>query len=65
MDRRIRNTLLFVGSALGTALMLFGLMALSFGDREGWTYIVGSVAAFALAFAPGIRLRKKLGPPEA
>lgn len=63
MHRRVRNTLLFVGSLLGAALLVLGLVALSDGDRLGWACLVGAVFAFALAFAPDRRLRDRLRPP--
>lgn len=65
MHRRVRNTLLFAGSLFGTALLIGGVVALQRGERTGWTYIIGAVAAYALAFAPGRRLRDKLQPPDA
>lgn len=65
MNRRIRNILLFLGSAFGTALLIAGIGVLLKGDRSGWTYIVGAVLAFVLAFAPGRRLRDAVRPPDA
>jgi hypothetical protein len=63
MHRRVRNTLLFVGSLLGAALLVLGLVALGDGDRRGWACLVGAVFAFALTFAPGLRLRDRFWPP--
>jgi hypothetical protein len=64
MNRRARNVLLFIGSTLGSALLILGIVRLTDGDRSGWIAIVGAIFAFALAFTPGKRLRNELRPHE-
>jgi hypothetical protein len=65
MTRRFRNVLLFVGTVLGTGLLILGIIALNEGDPAAWRYIVGAVFAFTLALAPGQRLRNVIRPPDA
>ena len=65
MHRRVRNTLLFGGTFIGTVLLVLGFVALERGEGTVWAYFVGAVLAFILAFAPGRRLRDKLLPPDA
>lgn len=64
MKRRVRNTMLFAGSFVGGVLLFAGLKALGDGERLGWLYLLGSVAAFVFALAPGRRLRDRVRPPD-
>lgn len=60
----MKNFLLFVGVIFGTVLLVAGFNAISRGDSGGWMYVLGAVAAFALASAPGRRLLDSvLTPP--
>jgi hypothetical protein len=52
----VKNILLFVGVIIGTVLLVAGFVAFDRGEPGGWLYVVGAVAAFALASAPGRRL---------
>lgn len=52
----MKNILLFVGVILGTVLLVAGFVAIGRGERSGWLYLVGAVAAFALASGPSRRL---------
>ena len=59
MTRRIRNLILFVAAAIGTALLLIGIVALIDGDESGWRAIIGSAFAFALTLVVGLRAQRQ------
>ena len=64
MNRRTRNTFLFAGSMVGTGLVIGAIGAFMEGHSRAWLYLIGAIAAFGLAFAPGRRLRDRVMPPE-
>ena len=64
MHRRTRNTLLFAGFVVGTGLLVGAIAAFMEGGSRGWLYLIGAIASFALAFAPGRRIRDRLVPPD-
>lgn len=57
MNRRIRNVILFLGTLMGTALLILGIKGMVDGEANAWMYILGAVFAYALAITPGRRLR--------
>ena len=63
MNRRVRNVLLFFGTAIGTVLLFMGGKGLMDGAPNAWMYILGAIFAFALALAPGRRVRDAVGKP--
>ncbi|MFA6165624.1 MAG: hypothetical protein WC700_03340 [Gemmatimonadaceae bacterium] len=58
----MKNILLFTGVLGGTMLLIVGLVAIQQGARGGWYYVAAAVGAFALALAPGRRLKDAFFP---
>jgi hypothetical protein len=56
----MKNALLFLGSVVGTVLLIAGIVALGDGDPSGWWYICAAVLAYGLAMSPGRRIREAL-----
>lgn len=53
----MKNLLLLLGTLVGTALLIAGVMTIGTDPRAGGLYLLGGVLGFVVALGPGRRLR--------